>query len=321
MQPTQSPSLPMIPEPNRLSSLTAVLVNHRRWLDTARCIQLLELAGLPAEQVIVVDTASGDDSVTRLASRLPAGNLLSLPDNAGFAGGSNAGISTALVQGAQAVLLLNTDTVFRTDFLARLTGDAADLTGMCVSPEIFWSSAPSRTWFAGAWRGRLPGTLRLRHSGDAHTAVDYLWACCLLVGRAVWEAVGFLHPRFFLYYEDMAWCDRARRAGFDLRVVPAARLWHAVGSSTGGQDSPLRRYHLTRSSVLFFNGHGPAAVALRCLVDARTAAQLAAAGRADLVKAHLLGCRDGWRTVVSGKGSTPQAIVIGNGSARHPGQL
>jgi GT2 family glycosyltransferase len=160
---------------------------------------------------------------------------------------------------------------------------------------VFWTIPPDRPWFTGSWRGQLPGTFRARKLGDPARDVDYLWACCLYVGADTWRRVGPFDERYFLYYEDLDWCERARAAGVALRMAPEARLWHAVGASTGGPDTPLRRYHLSASSVRFFRGRGPAALLVRALVDGRTALVLAASGRRELLAAHLSGWRDGVR--------------------------
>lgn len=275
------------------SGLYVVLVNYRRWRDALRTVAYLKLAGLAPEQVLIVDCGSGDGSVEQLCARHPAESVLALAENLGFAGGSNRGATEALARGAASLLFLNTDTAFGMDFLTRLQSDAAPGGGAALSPEIFWAGQTQRPWFAGGWRGRLPGTLRLRALGDACTDVDYLWACCLWVDRATWQAVGPFDEGYFLYYEDMEWCERAAAMGVGRRVVPGARLWHSVGASTGGPDTALRRYHLTRSSQRFFRRHGPAAVAMRGLLDSRTAMRLAARGRRDLLAAHLAGWRDG----------------------------
>jgi GT2 family glycosyltransferase len=71
----------------------------------------------------------------------------------------------------------------------------------------------------------------------------------------VLERVGLFDERFFLYYEDSDYCMRVRRAGFRLLVVPQARMWHRVSSSTEGSDSPTERYWMGYSSIQFFRKH------------------------------------------------------------------
>ena len=82
----------------------------------------------------------------------------------------------------------------------------------------------------------------------------YLTGCCLLARRAVWEKVGLLDERYFIYAEDADWCLRARRAGFALLFVPTARLWHKVSASSGAA-SPWKIYQRLRANLTLFARH------------------------------------------------------------------
>jgi hypothetical protein len=244
--------------------------------------------------VYVVDNGSADDCVAQLRQLQPGVHIISSDDNHGFAAGCNLGITAALRNGAEAVLLLNTDTLFGPGLLKTLATCPVELRDVCVSPEMFWAHRPDAVWFAGAWAGSLPGTFRPRESGHPRTQVDYLWACCMLVGRGAWERVGLLDPSYFCYYEDMDWCERARRAGVAMRINPAARLWHAAPQ----HDSPVRRYHRTRSSVLYdtrWASRSGRARGLRLIRRLRTS--LALVARADIrgLEAHARGLVDGAR--------------------------
>lgn len=290
-------------DPPPLARVFTVLVNFQNWPQTVACTRMLALAGHDPAQIVVVDNASANGSADRLAAMLPEAILRPSPRNLGFAGGCNVGIEAALACGAQAVLLMNSDTLFGPEFLVCLLR-GVDIATACVSPEIFRCRAPGRLWFGGAWDGRWPGTLRLRRAGDPQVVVDYLWACCMLVGREVWSAVGLFDPTYFLYYEDTDWCLRARQAGVQLQVAPDARLWHAVGGSFGRADAPLRRYHLARSSVLFHHRQGHVLPSLagwiRLQRATRTAVALAARGDLPGLRAHWRGLCDGLRLVHDG---------------------
>jgi GT2 family glycosyltransferase len=287
--------------------LAAVLVNFDGWRRTAACARWLVADGLAPERVVVVDNGSGDRSPEMLRRLLPEAHLVFHPDNRGFACGCNTGVAAAIGDGAATVLLVNPDTLAAPGFVARLAGGAGSLTEACVSPEVFSLGESGRVWFAGAWRGRVPGTLVARPAGDVRPDVDYLWACCMLVGRDVWRRVGPFDAAYFLFYEDMDWCERAARCGVRPRIVPEAHLWHAEGGSC---DRPgrrrldgFRRYHRTRSSVLFDRRWGQVLPAVagwtRLYAAARTAVGLAAAGDRDGLVAHAQGLRDGWRAATT----------------------
>jgi len=63
-----------------------------------------------------------------------------------------------------------------------------------------------------------------------------------------------LDPRYYLNFEDVDWCVRAWRAGYRVRYVPQAVLWHRV-SATLGQASPQNTYYMTRNALLLFASH------------------------------------------------------------------
>ena len=58
----------------------------------------------------------------------------------------------------------------------------------------------------------------------------------MIVRREVFEAVGLLDEGYFMYFEEVDFCHRARRAGWPCWYVPAARVVHLVGQSTGEAD-------------------------------------------------------------------------------------
>ena len=72
--------------------------------------------------------------------------------------------------------------------------------------------------------------------------------------RDVWERVGPLVERYFIYAEDADWCLRARAAGVRLLFVPTARLWHKVSASSGAA-SPWKIYQRLRANLTMFARH------------------------------------------------------------------
>jgi GT2 family glycosyltransferase len=184
--------------------------------------------------------------------------LVRNPENLGFTGGSNVGITIALERGANAVMLLNND--------ARVEAGAFELlldhleqntdTGL-VSPLILDESG-DRIWAAGGVRARREVVCRL---GLARQPVAQapsepfssyaLIGCAIVVRSAVVKSVGFLDNDYFAYLEDVDYSVRVRNAGWRLDVVPAARVRHRVSGASGGGYTPLRSYLLGRGTAIF----------------------------------------------------------------------
>ena len=248
-----------------MSVLAVVVLNWNGLEDTRALLPTLAACRLPSGwslETLVVDNGSSDGSAAAIAAEFPDVTVLALPENRRFAGGNNHGLRHALGRGADAVMLLNNDTRADPGLLERLLMALdQDPAAGAAGPLIYYGVPSQRIWYAG-------GTLSPALGWSAHRGVrqidqgqyrsvertGYITACCLLARRAVWEKVGLLDERYFIYAEDADWCLRARAAGYPLLFVPTARLWHQVSASSG-QASPWKIYHRLRANLTLFATH------------------------------------------------------------------
>jgi GT2 family glycosyltransferase len=296
------------------ATTTVVIVAWNEVQKTLDCLATVAALNPPARRVLLVDNGSAPPLAAAVAARFPTVEVLRLPDNRGFAGGYNAGITRALDGGAAAVLLLNNDTLVPPDLLTHLAAGLAvsDEIGL-VTAKIVYAAEPQRIWTVGA---NLNVFLDLKDGGQgqidtgqwaAPRDVEFAPFCAILVRREVFESVGLLDEGFFLYYEDMDYCRRARRAGWRVRLSPAAVVRHDVSASSGGRDSPLERYWMAQSSGRYFRKHGRGPrllliVPFRLASALKTSLRLLPAGKRDALRAYWRGLWIGWRT---GRATTP----------------
>jgi len=213
--------------------------------------------------VVVVDNGSSDTSVEAIRETFPQITLLETGANLGYAGGNNFGIQWALFQKFDYILLLNNDTIVHSDSLNLLSRAAqADPTAGVYGPKIYFAAHPTKIWFAGArWEDSI---LDFRHLGSNEDdsanfsyriESDYITGCALFASADVFRKVGLLDERYFLTFEEVDWCYRARAAGYRCIYVPDAKIWHKVSASFGGADSPLIEYFMTRNRLVWVRRH------------------------------------------------------------------
>lgn len=296
------------------------LVNWNAADLTLACIDSLLAGELVPWRILVVDNGSVDGSADRLRGSGRAFVLYESPDNLGFARGTNVAVERLAEQGADAVWILNNDTVVAPACLRNLAAALeADATVAAVTGKILYESPPGRIWYAGAaWRH---WSLTAPHRGkgredrgqfDEASDVGFISGCCLLARKDVLDRVGLFDESYFAYWEDADWCLRALRLGLRLRYEPAAVLEHKVSASirrntlgrSGGSTSPIEHYLFIRNRLLLIRRHATGslqrltamtdALAMRALV----AAGLAGLGRWDKLAALGRGVRDGFREAV-----------------------
>jgi GT2 family glycosyltransferase len=289
-----------------IPNILVIILNWRQPEVTIECVRAVQAMNIPAADILLIDNASGDESEVQLRMALPDISLSVMPHNLGFAAGVNHGLRQAMKMRYQYALLLNNDAFPAKDMLAQLVAAAAPDIAL-LSPKIFYEAEVKRIWFAG---GRQhPSLLEMRDTGQGEQDgpawqqshdVDYLVGTGLLVNIMAVQETGLLDERFFMYYEDLDWSIRLRQAGYRLRLVANAHLYHRVALSTGGSDSPLHRYYLARSSVLFFLRHAelgqPWAIFIyRSFSAIKMVARLLLTGQPATARAYVKGLWDGWQ--------------------------
>src|SRR3972149_757010 len=239
-----------------------IILNWNGYQDTAECLRSVRRLTYPSCKVIVVDNGSSDGSVAKLKEEFKEVFYIENKENLGFATGNNVGISYALEYGADYVLLLNNDTLVEPDSLDILVevaerNPSAGVLGpkvLCYpDTHLVYSRGESYSlWF----------NMRTIDIGEVDQGketlprrVDYVVGCAMLVSKKFIEEVGLLDETFFAYFEEIDWCFRGRKNGFDILYVPGAIIYHRGSVSTGGEFSPLSSYYRTRNWIYFMRKH------------------------------------------------------------------
>lgn len=208
----------------------------------------------------VVDNASSDNTLSKVSKyqddRIV---IISNKDNVGVAKGNNQGISASIIDGCSHVLLINNDTVFGNQLVTGLLLELENYQCDLIAPKIMYHDKPSMIWFAGAYFKPL-AAYDARHYGigqvdkgqyDTAKAVDFNTTCCNLIKVNVFNSIGMMDEKYFVYLDDVDFGYRTMKNGFISFYTPKVNMYHKVSSLTGGDDSDFTTYHLVKNRVYF----------------------------------------------------------------------
>jgi GT2 family glycosyltransferase len=212
-------------------------------------------------RLYVIDNSpspSGLEKARRLAAQHGiAAEFVFNDANLGVAKGNNQGIVAALRDGCRYVLLSNNDIDFPPDTLSLLLAQMA-LGEVAATPKIMYHGTNDLVWFAGgridAWTMRTPHIgMRCADHGqfDQPGYTEYAPTCFMLLDPVVFERIGLMDERYFVYYDDTDFVWRMSRAGLRIRYVPDAVVQHKVSTSTGGERSAFSVYYTNRNRIYF----------------------------------------------------------------------
>jgi GT2 family glycosyltransferase len=246
-----------------------ILVAWNNWKDTEDCLlslQKLDTKGLDIE-VIVVDNGSTTHPISRISKKFPKVHIIEHPTNIGFSGGNNIGIKYALSKGALYIWLLNNDTFVDPQACLTLVDSLVENRGGVVGSKIYFSPGYEYhrdrykesdrgkvLWFAGGiidW-----DNMYASHRGvdevdngqyDSSEGTPFITGCSMMFTSDVVKKVGMLNESYFLYYEDVEFCLRAKDAGFNLGYVPTSKIWHKNSGSSDGPGGTVQEYYQTRN--------------------------------------------------------------------------
>lgn len=256
----------------------------------------------------VVDNASKDGSVELVSGYTdPRIRIIPNEQNLGVAQGNNQGIRAALADGCSAVLLLNNDTEFPNNLLARLYSGLAENKADMTTPKMLYFNPSNLIWCAGGWLDakRLYGAFHYgmgqQDTGqfDQPRRVTYTPTCCLMIARSVFEKVGLMDDRYFVYGDDVDFLYRCFKLELSIWYDPQAIIYHKVSALTGGDDSVFSIRYMTRNRTYFLRKHLPIwTVILWVLHFMLVTAPWRLLSRRDSIKIWWLRCRsvvEGWK--------------------------
>jgi len=229
-------------------SVSVIIVNYRTPALTLLAIESA-LAQPETTEVIVVDNASGDDSVDQLRALGDRVVLIESKENLGFGRANNLGAERAV---GDFLFLLNSDATFHAGSLARLLTHWGTLQKPGIlAPAVYLPDG--KTLQADAI-GPFPTVARLitRKTKDYGTSLtpDWVSGCAMMLRREDFLAVGGFDPDIFMYYEDVLLCHAIRRRGLGIYRCLEAGVTHEGGASIESRLSRKAVYYQAQDVML-----------------------------------------------------------------------
>jgi len=255
-----------------MNKITIVILHFQNQKLTTDCLESIKKLNLNDInlQVLVVNNNPEEDLV-KLEKSFTNFSFIKTKSNLGYAQGNNLGIKKALKQKPDFVFLLNNDTILDEDLLVELiAGFEEDKRIGIIGPKIYFAKGyefhkeryqtdelGEVIWYAGGlidWQNVVASHRGVdevdKDQYDEFCQTDFVSGCAMMVKREVFEKIGFFNKNYFLYWEDVDFCQRAKKVGYLLFYDGKARVWHAnAGSSAVG--GPLHDYYMSRNRLLF----------------------------------------------------------------------
>jgi len=235
--------------------VSVVIVNYRGAEDTIACVAGLRELEWPDDQleIVVVDNASGDGSAAAIRAAAPDITLVESPENTGFAGGCNLGITSSC---GQYIALINSDARPDAGWLAAGVGS------MRSDPSVAAVASKVLDW-DGQRIDYVGGSLNFVGQGykaevgqlddgswDKPRDVLFFTGSAAVIRRDVFDMLGGFDEQYFMFFEDVDLGWRINLAGYRVRYEPKSIVFHKHHVSIAKFGSYREQYLLARNSLL-----------------------------------------------------------------------
>ena len=278
--------------------------------------------------VTVVDNASEDGTFEAVRDGFAAVHFVELEDNVGFSSANNLALHRST---AEQILLLNPDTEVWEGVLDTMSDflDAHPRAGVAgcrlvrrdgsfdhAAKRSIPSVADAVRYFRpGGGPGSDSGYLAPQVGEHEIGPVDAVNGAFMLVRRTAMVEVGLLDAGYWMYGEDLDWCTRFRRAGWEVLYNGEVTTLHVKGATAGTHRRWRQNMAFHQSMGRFYRRHLggervllPGAIAAESLLDLCPAA--AAFNCLDRVVDRLVDTREQTRQL------RQQDVCNGHGSVR-----
>ncbi len=260
--------------PDTRPKLSIVIVSWNVRDLLRRCLKSVYNQTKMPFEVFVVDNASADGSADMVAAEFEQVKLIRNPKNRGFAAANNQAVKLA---GGEYIIFLNDDTEVLDQALDKMVtylekDESAGIAGARLlnsdksiqvgTARRFPSFRVLATMLLGlhSFLMKKPWLRRYYMLGDnfAKTqAVDQVMGASLMIRRSIIERLGSFDEKFWIWFEEVDLCKRAKNAGYKVMVIAPAEIIHHKGKSFVQVIKLKKFWHLSKSLLHYSWKHLP----------------------------------------------------------------
>lgn len=173
--------------------------------------------------------------------------------NLGFARAINCGIKIALRNYASNIILLNPDVKLDKGFIEKFIEADSDI----ASPIISYRKKNRIYYDLGGKINKLLGRAHHIESTKKYALkdIDFVSGCCMKINKEVFNKIGLFNEKYFLYWEDVDFCLRAKMAGFKIKVLDDLLIYHYLVEEN--TKSLFKIFNLIKGNCYFINKYIP----------------------------------------------------------------
>lgn len=240
--------------------LSIIIVNYQSRNHLEKCLESLNKFFAEKPQIVVVNNDRGED-LGNLKTSYPFFTLINNPENVGFGRAHNQGAS---VSRGEVLLFLNPDTeIIKGDIKSVLENLNSRGIGI-LGPQLLNQHDKVQPWSLGkeiSLARLLKNNLgfyndhkRLWESREK-VEVGWISGAALFIKKSLFQKLGGFDENFFLYFEDVDLCQRARQTGEKVVFSPFFKIRHFEGGSNFPKGERKKQYY--KSQLYYFEKHRP----------------------------------------------------------------
>lgn len=248
--------------------LLIVILNHKTYPQLKKCMEYINRSVVPSKlkvNILILDSEFKEGELAKLKKKFPKAIFIKEAKNLGAAGGFYKGFKECLKLNPEYIMMVTPSILISNDTIVKLVhGIESDRYIGIAGAKVLHKNDPKKIFFAGGKLDKYAkSSIHLglneidRNQFKSSIDIDFL-NCPLLIKREVFEKVGNLNPSFFLYYEDIDWHTRIKKAGYKLLFVSDAIAWNDKSSSaryTSITATAIKEYYLMRNLLRFIKMH------------------------------------------------------------------